>query len=130
MKEIEIEDEVSDQRCELCGRPMLYKMGRFGKFLACSGFPECRNTKPILNELNILCPKCGEGKLVERKTRAKRRTFYGCSRYPECDYVTWDKPVDTPCPTCGGLMVEKREKEGIRQVCTACGYERRKEKEA
>lgn len=130
MKEIEIEDEVSDQRCELCGRPMLYKMGRFGKFLACSGFPECRNTKPILNELNILCPKCGEGKLVERKTRAKRRTFYGCSRYPECDYVTWDKPVDTPCPTCGGLMVEKREKEGIRQVCTVCGYERRKEKEA
>lgn len=123
MKEVELVDEVSDQVCELCGKPMVYKMGRFGKFLACSGFPECRNTKPILKELNVFCPKCKEGKLVERKSRARRRTFYGCSRYPDCDFVLWDKPLETSCPTCGGLMVEKREKGRTRKVCTQCGYE-------
>ncbi|WP_028986563.1 type I DNA topoisomerase [Thermicanus aegyptius] len=124
MKEVDISEEFSEERCDLCGRPMVYKMGRFGKFLACSGFPECRNTKPILKELNIVCPKCHQGKLVERKTKARRRTFYGCSRYPECDFVTWDKPVEDPCPKCGGLMVEKKEKGGMRRICTSCGYER------
>jgi DNA topoisomerase I len=125
MEEVEIKDEVSDQVCEKCGNPMVYKMGRYGRFLACSAFPECRNTKPILKSTGVTCPKCGEGEIVERKSK-KRRTFYGCSRYPECDFVSWDKPVSRPCPKCGRLMVEKRRKKETVIRCTECGYEEAK----
>lgn len=121
MKEIEIEDEVSDEICEKCGKPMVYKLGRFGKFLACSGFPECRNTKPIVKDIGVSCPKCKEGHVVERRSK-KGRVFFGCDRYPECDFVSWDKPSTKPCPNCSSLMVEKKSKQGIKLQCTSCDY--------
>lgn len=121
MKEVEIEDEVSDEICEKCGRHFVYKMGRFGKFLACSGFPDCRNTRPIVKDTGVACPKCKEGKLVERRSK-KGRIFYGCDRYPDCDYVMWDRPSVKPCPACGSLMVEKRSKQGTKLQCTQCDH--------
>ncbi|MFC7679617.1 type I DNA topoisomerase [Paenibacillus sp. GCM10028914] len=121
MKEIEIEDEVSDEICEKCGKPLVYKLGRFGKFLACSGFPECRNTKPIVKDVGVACPKCKEGHVVERRSK-KGRVFYGCDRYPECDFVSWDKPSLKPCPNCSSLMVEKKSKQGIKLQCTSCDH--------
>ncbi|MCR8845438.1 type I DNA topoisomerase [Paenibacillus sp. SC116] len=121
MKEIEIEDEVSDEICEKCGRHFVYKIGRFGKFLACSGFPDCRNAKPIVKDTGVACPTCNEGKLVERRSK-KGRVFYGCDRYPECDHVMWDKPSSKPCPSCGKLMVEKRSKQGTKLQCTQCDH--------
>ncbi|TCS82926.1 type I DNA topoisomerase [Tepidibacillus fermentans] len=119
MEEVELKDEVSDEVCEKCGRPMVYKMGRFGKFLACSGFPECRNTKPIVKSLNISCPKCG-GEIVERK--GKKKVFYGCSNYPNCDFISFDKPLPRPCPKCGNLMIEKKSKKETVYQCTDCDY--------
>lgn len=121
MKEIEIEDEVSDEICEKCGKPLVYKLGRFGKFLACSGFPDCRNTKPIIKDIGVICPKCKEGHVVERRSK-KGRVFYGCDRYPECDFVSWDKPSPKPCPKCSSLLVEKRNKQGVKLQCTSCDY--------
>ncbi|UNK16719.1 type I DNA topoisomerase [Paenibacillus sp. N3/727] len=121
MKEIEIEDEVSDEICEKCGKHLVYKLGRFGKFLACSGFPDCRNTKPIVKDIGVTCPKCKEGHVVERRSK-KGRVFYGCDRYPECDFVSWDKPSLKPCPNCSSLMVEKKSKQGIKLQCTACDH--------
>ncbi|MGG6313559.1 type I DNA topoisomerase [Paenibacillus macerans] len=121
MKEVEIEDEVSDEVCEKCGKPMVYKLGRFGKFLACSGFPDCRNTKPIIKDIGVTCPRCKEGHVVERRSK-KGRVFYGCDRYPECDFVSWDKPSPKPCPKCGSLLVEKRNKQGGKLQCTACDF--------
>ncbi|WP_019910391.1 type I DNA topoisomerase [Paenibacillus sp. HW567] len=121
MKEIEIEDEVSDELCEKCGKPMVYKLGRFGKFLACSGFPDCRNTKPIVKDIGVTCPKCHEGKVVERRSK-KGRVFYGCDQYPGCDFVSWDRPSIKPCPVCGSWMVEKRSKQGTKLQCTSCDH--------
>lgn len=121
MKEIEIQDEVSDELCEKCGKPLVYKMGRFGKFLACSGFPECRNTKPIIKDIGVTCPKCKAGKIIERRSK-KGRIFYGCDQYPGCDYVSWDKPVAQPCPKCGSVMVEKRNRSGGKIQCTGCDH--------
>jgi DNA topoisomerase I len=121
MEEIEIEDEISDEVCEKCGRHMVYKMGRFGKFLACSGFPECRNTKAILKDTGVSCPKCN-GMIVERKSK-KNRIFYGCSHYPECDFVSWDKPIERKCPKCTSMLVEKKAKKKQANVqCTECDY--------
>ena len=82
----------SDETCELCNSPMVYKFGRYGKFLACSNFPECKNTKPITVGTGVTCPKCKEGEIVERKSR-RGRLFYGCNRYPQCDFTLWDKPT-------------------------------------
>ncbi|MNO30886.1 DNA topoisomerase 1 [compost metagenome] len=121
MKEIEIEDEVSDELCEKCGKPMVYKLGRFGKFLACSGFPDCRNTKPIVKDIGVSCPKCHEGKVVERRSK-KGRVFYGCDQYPGCDFVSWDRPSIKPCPACGSWMIEKRSKQGTKLQCTSCDH--------
>lgn len=121
MKEVEIQDEVSDELCDKCGKPMVYKMGRFGKFLACSGFPDCRNTKPIVKDTGVVCPQCKEGKIVERRSK-KGRLFYGCDRYPGCEYVIWDKPVNKPCPKCGALMVEKKSKRDLVIQCVECGH--------
>jgi len=121
MKEIEIKDEVSDELCEKCGNHLVYKMGRFGKFLACSGFPECRNTKPIVKDIGVTCPKCAEGKIIERRSK-KGRVFYGCDQYPGCDYVSWDKPTGKPCPVCDAMLVEKRNRNGAKLNCTACDY--------
>ena len=96
--------------CDKCGAMMVYKFGRFGRFLACPNFPECRNTKAIQVEIAAPCPVCG-GKLLE-KTSRKGRKFYGCERYPECDFVSWEMPVEQKCPKCGGYMVLKRGRKG------------------
>ncbi|WP_100010970.1 type I DNA topoisomerase [Lentibacillus sediminis] len=122
MENVEIKDEPAGITCENCGHEMVYKMGRYGKFLACSNFPECRNTKPILKEIGVKCPKCKEGNVVERKSK-KKRTFYGCDRFPECDFVSWDKPIARPCPKCDSLLVEKKKKKGTQVQCTNCDYE-------
>ncbi|MBG9788117.1 type I DNA topoisomerase [Brevibacillus laterosporus] len=123
MKEVELKDEVSDEICELCGKHLVYKLGRFGKFLACSGFPDCRNTKPIVKHIDVKCPSCKSGEVVERKSK-KNRIFYGCTNYPECEFLSWDKPISRPCPKCGEMLVEKkRKKQGVNIVCTKCNYE-------
>lgn len=121
---IEIEDEVSDEICEKCGRNMVIKMGRYGKFLACPGFPECRNTKPIVENIGVKCPQCQSGEIIIRKSK-KGRIFYGCSGYPECDFVSWDKPLGLSCSKCKGFLVEKNTKKGKKNVCTSkeCDYE-------
>ncbi len=110
IEKVEIKDEPSDVPCDKCGSMMVYKMGRFGRFLACPNFPDCRNTKPILNYIEAPCPSCG-ARLME-KTSRKNRKFFGCERYPECDFVSWEKPVVDKCPQCGGYMVEKRGRKG------------------
>lgn len=107
---VELPVEVSDVKCELCGRMMVVKQGRFGKFLACPGFPECRNTKPLLIDTGVKCPKCG-GAIVERKTR-RGRSFYGCRNYPDCDYTTWDQPQKETCPKCGAFLLKHHYKNG------------------
>ena len=94
---------------------MVYKFGRFGKFLACSNFPECRNTKAIVEDLGITCPKCGKGTLIKRKSK-RGRVFYGCSQYPECDFVLWNQPVDKKCPVCGSIMIVKHYKKGPDKI--------------
>ncbi|MET3505053.1 type I DNA topoisomerase [Halalkalibacter oceani] len=121
MKEVEIKDEPAGEDCEKCGHEMVYKMGRFGKFMACSNFPECRNTKAIVKEIGVKCPTCKVGNVVERKSK-KRRVFYGCDRYPECDFISWDKPIARPCPKCGKMLVEKKTKNGVHVECSACDY--------
>ena len=110
IEKIEIKDEVSDVVCDKCGAMMVYKLGRFGRFLACPNFPDCRNTKAIQVEIEAPCPQCG-GKLLE-KTSRKGRKFYGCEHYPECEFVSWEMPVSEKCPKCGGYMVFKRGRKG------------------
>ena len=105
-----IEPEKTDILCELCGRNMVIRQGRYGKFLACPGFPECRNAKPLIVSTGCRCPKCG-GDVLEKKSR-RGKLFYGCSKYPECDFTTWDKPLTEPCPKCGGLQLQYRYKNG------------------
>ncbi len=125
---IEIQDEVSDVICELCGRNLVFKQGRFGKFLACPGFPQCRNTKAIVESTGISCPKC-DGELIARKTK-KGRKFYGCNKYPDCDFVSWDEPIAERCPECASLMVKKYNKKGLEHKCTneVCGFKRAEDK--
>ncbi|MGG3561797.1 type I DNA topoisomerase [Neobacillus rhizosphaerae] len=121
MQSVEIKDEPAGEDCENCGSPMVFKMGRYGKFMACSNFPDCRNTKPIVKEIGMTCPSCKEGQVVERKSK-KKRLFYGCTRYPECEFISWDKPLPRPCPKCEGLLVEKKLKKGVQVQCTECDY--------
>ena len=115
IEKVEIKDEVSDIPCDKCGAMMVYKLGRYGRFLACPNFPECRNTKAIQVEIDAPCPKCG-GKLLQ-KTSRKGRKFYGCERYPECDFVSWDMPVSEKCPKCGSYMTLSHTKKGDFYVC-------------
>ena len=115
MEKVTISGQDSGQVCELCGAPMVYKFGRFGKFLACSNFPECRNTKAIVEDLGITCPKGGKGTLIKRKSK-RGRVFYGCSQYPECDFVLWNQPVDKKCPVCGSIMIVKHYKKGPDKI--------------
>lgn len=125
---ITIEDEVSDVPCDKCGRMMVIKRGRFGDFLACPGYPECENTKPIVKELDVECPKCG-GKILVRKSK-KGRQFYGCSNYPNCDYVSWQEPVNKKCPNCETLLVKKSTKtKGDWLQCpnSECNYKEKLE---
>ena len=111
MEKVTVAGQDSGEVCELCGAPMVYKFGRFGKFLACSNFPECHNTKAIVDDLGITCPKCGKGTLIRRKSK-RGRVFYGCSQYPECDFVLWNQPVDKKCKLCGSIMTIKHYKKG------------------
>ena len=124
MEKIEIKDEPAGEDCEKCGSPMVYKLGRFGKFMACSNFPDCRNTKAIMKLIDVKCPSCESGEIVERKSKTKR-VFFGCNQYPECDFVSWDKPIARPCPKCSALLVEKKLKKGVQIQCTNsdCDYE-------
>ena len=115
IEKVEIKDEISDIPCDKCGAMMVYKLGRYGRFLACPNFPECRNTKAIQVEIDAPCPKCG-GKLLQ-KTSRKGRKFYGCERYPECDFVSWDMPVSEKCPKCGSYMTLSHTKKGDFYVC-------------
>ena len=110
--------KASDEICSLCGRPMVVKMGRYGEFLACSGYPECKHTSPLVIKMNMRCPKCSEGELLERISKKKRR-FYGCSRYPDCDFAVNSKPITQPCPKCGNLLVKSR---GEWVICTSCKH--------
>ena len=118
LEHVKLEDEVSDVECELCGRMMVYKYGPHGKFLACPGFPECRNTKPYFEKIGIACPLCGKDVFI-RKTKKGRR-YYGCENNPDCEFMSWAKPVGENCPRCGKFMIEK----GQKKVCSdpACGY--------
>ncbi len=115
---IKVADTVSDEICLHCGSPMVYKFGRYGRFLACSKFPECSYTKPITVSTGVTCPKCHEGDIVERKSK-RGRVFYGCERYPQCDFTVWDKPINEVCSVCGSLMVEKTYKNGtVKKYCS------------
>jgi DNA topoisomerase-1 len=107
-------DEKTDLVCEKCGKPMMKKLGRFGFFLACSGFPECHNTKSIPL---AVCPKCG-GDIVTRKTKGRGKEFYGCTKYPDCDFISHFKPINSTCPKCGWFLVEKYDKKnGTYKAC-------------
>ena len=123
MEKVTIQDEVTDEICDVCGRHMVLKMGRFGKFYACPGFPECRNTKPYLEKIGVKCPLCGKDVLVRRSR--KGRTYYGCEDNPTCSFMSWDKPTSEVCPKCGHILYEKQGR--IRKlVCLeeGCGYKK------
>ncbi len=122
---VHIEEESTDEVCDRCGRPMVIKHGRFGRFLACSGYPECQNTRPLLQKTGAECPKCARPVVVRRSR--KGRTFYGCSGYPECDFVTWYPPSDKTCPRCGAFLAQKGRgpRGALTCVREGCGYEER-----
>jgi DNA topoisomerase-1 len=111
-------EEETDEVCETCSRPMVIKTGRFGRFLACTGFPECRTSRPLLKKTGAACPKCG-GDIVERRARGRGRPFYGCSKYPQCDFLANQRPIAAPCPECGGLMVQSGR---TMAACTVCEW--------
>lgn len=121
MESIEIKDEPAGIDCEKCSNPMVYKMGRYGKFMACSNFPDCRNTKPILKKVGVTCPTCKKGDIVERRSK-KRRLFYGCENYPDCEFVSWDKPIARNCPKCDSYLTERRTKKETQVKCSECDY--------
>ncbi|WP_270736772.1 type I DNA topoisomerase [Streptococcus anginosus] len=128
MEKIQIKDEPAGFDCEVCGSPMVIKLGRYGKFYACSNFPDCRHTQAIVKEIGVECPKCHKGQIIERKTK-RNRLFYGCNRYPDCDFTSWDKPVGRSCPKCGQYLVEKKVRGGGKQVvCSNGDYEEEKVK--
>lgn len=122
IEKIQIKDEPAGFNCDECGHPMVIKLGKYGKFYACSNFPECRNTKPIVKEIGVTCPKCHQGQIIERKSK-KNRVFYGCNHYPDCDFVSWDKPIGRDCPKCNHYLVEKKVKGGKQVVCPNGDYE-------
>lgn len=127
MQKVEIKDEPAGEDCEQCGSPMVFKMGRYGKFMACSNFPDCRNTKPIVKDIGVKCPTCKEGNIIERKSK-KRRIFYGCDQYPGCEFLSWDKPLPRNCPKCDSLLVEKKLKKGVQVQCIKCDYKEEQQK--
>lgn len=121
IEKIKIKDEPAGFKCEKCGHEMVIKMGKYGKFYACSNFPECRNTKAIVKKIGVTCPKCQKGDVVERKSK-KNRLFYGCNRYPDCDFASWDKPIGRNCPVCGHYLVEKAKRGSKQVLCSHCDY--------
>ena len=118
LEHVKVQDEESDEVCELCGRKMVFKFGPHGKFLACPGFPECRNTKSFLEKIGVACPKCGKD-IVVRKTK-KGRTYYGCEGAPDCDYMSWQRPLSDKCPKCSYPLTRR----GNKKVCSneSCDY--------
>ena len=114
---IELKDEESDVKCDKCGRLMVYKQGKFGRFLACPGFPECRNTKAIVKQIGIKCPDCG-GEIIEKKTK-RGKLFFGCTSFPQCSFTSWDRPTDEKCSVCGSVMFEKLTR-GKKKYCPKC----------
>ncbi|AZR72361.1 DNA topoisomerase I [Anoxybacter fermentans] len=126
MENVELESEVTDVICEKCGRNMVVKHGRYGKFLACPGYPECKNTQPYIIKTGVKCIECEDGELIERRTK-KGRIFYGCSNYPECEFITWNKPVKEKCPECGAFLIEKQTKKNKYYQCVRkeCGYKQK-----
>lgn len=127
IEKIQIKDEPAGFDCDLCGHPMVIKLGRYGKFYACSNFPDCRNTKPIVKEIGVPCPVCHKGQVIERKSK-KNRIFYGCDQYPECEFTSWDKPVGRNCPKCDHYLVEKKVKGGKQVICPNGDYEENMQK--
>ncbi|MFS5614941.1 type I DNA topoisomerase [Streptococcus agalactiae] len=128
MEKIQIKDKPAGFDCELCGSPMVIKLGRYGKFYACSNFPECHNTKAITKEIGVICPICQKGQVIERKTK-RNRIFYGCDRYPECEFTSWDKPIGRTCPKSNDFLVEKKVRGGGKQVVCSnekCDYQEEK----
>lgn len=128
MEKIQIKDEPAGFDCELCGSPMVIKLGRYGKFYACSNFPECHNTKAITKEIGVICPICQKGQVIERKTK-RNRIFYGCDRYPECEFTSWDEPIGRTCPKSNDFLVEKKVRGGGKQVVCSnekCDYQEEK----
>ncbi len=123
---IEIKDEESDVVCDKCGRLMVYKQGKFGRFLACPGFPECRNTKAIVKEIGVKCPDCG-GEIIEKKTK-RGKLFFGCTSFPDCSFTSWDRPTNEKCPDCGSVMFEKLTR-GKQKYCPKCSEEIKENRE-
>jgi len=123
IEKIDIKDEESDEICEKCGKKMVIKVGKYGKFLACPGYPECKNVKPILEKIGVKCPLCEDGEIVKKRTK-KGRIFYGCSNYPNCEFNSWQEPVQEKCPKCGGMMVIRQTKNSKTLSCIneKCGY--------
>ncbi len=125
MKDVKItlEEDKTDEICDKCGKPMVVKHGRFGRFIACSGYPECKNIKKIVDEIGVSCPKCG-GSVIKRKSK-RGRIFYGCTNYPQCDFVSWDEPTQEKCPQCGKILFKKNTKNP-KIYCSdkECGYEK------
>ena len=117
MEKVKLADEVTEEICPQCGKPLVIKIGRYGKFLACSGYPECKYTQSFQVKIGVKCPECG-GELIERLSK-KKRTFYGCSNYPNCTFATNRKPLPQPCPKCGSLLTEYR---GKWTKCSKCEY--------
>ncbi|WP_413627329.1 type I DNA topoisomerase [Fructilactobacillus vespulae] len=122
MKDVQIKEPLAGFNCEICGAPMVVKMGKYGKFFACSRFPDCRNTQTIVKEIGVTCPVCQKGQVIERKTK-KNRLFYGCSNYPECDFVSWDKPIGRNCPKCNHFLVNKKVRGGWQVICPEGDYQ-------
>ncbi|MGO2384511.1 MAG: type I DNA topoisomerase [Pseudolactococcus laudensis] len=126
IEKIQIKDEPAGFDCDVCGHPMVIKLGKYGKFYACSNFPDCRNTMAIVKEIGVVCPTCHEGQVIERKSK-RNRIFYGCARYPDCEFTLWDKPIGRDCPKCGQFLVEKKVRGGGKQVvCSNGDYEEEK----
>lgn len=128
IERVEVPVEESDEKCDKCGRMMVFKYGRFGKFLACPGYPDCKNTKPVRKNLGVKCPKCGTGEVLERRSK-KGRLFYGCNQYPQCDFVSWERPFKNPCPKCGAMCSVKspggaKASDSKQVIClnSNCGY--------
>jgi len=122
LKRDKVPDKPTDEKCPTCGLPMVIKTGRYGEFLACTGYPKCKTTRPI--PLGVKCPKCGEGDLAERRTK-RGRSFFGCSRYPDCDFSTWYRPTPVECPECGFVGAEQRSTKarGEYRRCLKCNHE-------
>ena len=121
IERMEPEEELTGEICEKCGKPMAIKHGRFGSFIACTGYPECKNTRPIVEKTGVACPDCGK-EILQRRSR-KGRVFYGCEGYPDCTRVFWNRPVNKKCPDCGSLLVEKKTKNTTLECSNSeCKY--------